>query len=886
MVIAISLVTMYSIQYADATTPTLKFDQPTIILNHGDTITYIDDNGGPAPIVTLTNTLNYNTMDLQLVNVPGTNIFRTMVKFTSDSQNDFGIPSYGLGTTLPVQVFATVTTPATTLTATSTVKVPTPPTIQYPNRRSDNNYADCTNDDQDGDGICDSWENSNTLTVNYPIGTSSYSFQCGDSTINPRCGSDKRDIFVEIDYMSGHKPNLEAIQSVVDAFANAPDPDGTGPIQAGIRLHVQMIDETTPISHTDITQFPGLNLNGRRGFDQIKASYFGTPDERSDLSWWNNIGWKQKKQAFHYVLFVHNQGTSSSGTAEILGNDVLISLGSFDYQIGNPDQQAGTLMHELGHNLNLNHGGGPTDVVNCKPNYLSVMSYSRQFSDLVSGRPLNFSSSQLDLLDENNLNETNGLTPKDSDEKIIFGPVPPIILPSENDVSIDWNQDTIFDASIPQIDINSLKTNSGKVICPSNTDTQYSGYDDWTNIVLDSKGTGNWADGRSITSGRIDTESPICPPISALKHGSAKLNRVCGGGFGDTDYVTPIQYEKSEIKPIEKLTINQVTISQGASSPGCETTKECYNPDSVEIRTGDTVSWSNDDTAAHTVTSGTPDGPDGIFDSSLFMAGSTFEFTFDKSGTYPYFCMVHPWMTGEIVVNEINDKTVNKINDKTVNEINDKTVNEIIVEESSTDSKSVDKTELTKDKTKSSKTLDPVDDKDFENISYENSEITSDAVKSMRILRIDSLENYVNMHSEFIDKDSTMKIIGKYNDAREQINDEKYADVIKTLNSIDYEKLVRDPTIAKKLKAATADVLLSVRQAVAEPIPQHIPQPICPDGQKMNEQGVCVNIIDTALFYWLAASAIIAAVVAAFSVKKFIGKGSGQLASADTVVRS
>ena len=864
VVIAISLVTMYSIQYADAT-PTLKFDQPTIILNHGDIITYIDDNGGPAPIITLTNSLNSNTVDLQLVNVPGTNIFRTMVKFTSDSQNDFGIPSYGLGTILPVQVTATVTTP-TTLIATSTVKVDTS-TIQYSNRRSDNDYANCTNDDQDGDGICDSWENSTSLTVNYPPGTSSYSFQCGDSTINPPCDNTQRDIFVEIDYMLGHKPNLEAIQSVVDAFANAPDPDGSGPIQAGIRLHVQMNDETTPpISHTDITKFPGLNLGKSRGFDQIKATYFGTPDERSDSNWWNNIGWKQKKQAFHYVLFVHNQPSSSSGTAEILGNDVLISLGSFDYQIGNPDQQAGTLMHELGHNLNLNHGGGPTDVVNCKPNYLSVMSYSRQFSDLVSGRPLDFSNSSLELLNEISLNEIIGLTPKNSNDKIIFGPVPPIILPSEIDASIDWNQDTNFGASISQIDINSIITNSGLVICPLNTDTQYSGYDDWTNIVLNSKGTGNWADGRSMTSGRIDTESPICPPTSALKHGaSAKLNRVCGGGFGDSDYVTPIQYEKSEIKPIEKLTINQVTISQGASSPGCETTKECYNPDSVEIRTGDTVSWSNDDTAAHTVTSGTPDGPDGIFDSSLFMAGSTFEFTFDKSGTYPYFCMVHPWMTGEIVVNEINDKTVN----------------EIIVDESSTDSKSVDKTELTKDKTKSSETLDPVDDKDFENISYENSEITSDAVKSMRILRIDSLENYVNMHSEFIDKDSTMKIIGKYNDAREQINDEKYADVIKTLNSIDYEKLVRDPTIAKKLKAATADVLLSVRQAVAEPIPQHI----CPDGQKMNEQGVCVNIIDTALFYWLAASAIIAAVVA-FSVKKFIGKGSGQLASASTVARS
>ena len=104
--------------------------------------------------------------------------------------------------------------------------------------------------------------------------------------------------------------------------------------------------------------------------------------------------------------------------------------------------------------------------------------------------------------------------------------------------------------------------------------------------------------------------------------------------------------------PIAPL-IHYVSIPVGASSPGCETTHECFLPSSLEIISGDTVSWSNDDTAAHTVSSGDPtQGLDGIFDSSLFMAGYTFEFTFDNAGTYPYFCMVHPWMTGEIIVNE------------------------------------------------------------------------------------------------------------------------------------------------------------------------------------------------------------------------------------------
>ena len=113
--------------------------------------------------------------------------------------------------------------------------------------------------------------------------------------------------------------------------------------------------------------------------------------------------------------------------------------------------------------------------------------------------------------------------------------------------------------------------------------------------------------------------------------------------------------------PVLPIT-HMISIPQGVSSPGCESTNECYLPSSLEIRVGDTVLWSNDDSAAHTVSSGTPlDGMDGIFDSSLFMAGNTFEFTFGEAGTYSYFCMVHPWMAGEIIVNEIEEMIVNEI---------------------------------------------------------------------------------------------------------------------------------------------------------------------------------------------------------------------------------
>jgi predicted secreted protein with PEFG-CTERM motif len=96
-----------------------------------------------------------------------------------------------------------------------------------------------------------------------------------------------------------------------------------------------------------------------------------------------------------------------------------------------------------------------------------------------------------------------------------------------------------------------------------------------------------------------------------------------------------------------------VSIPAGTSVPGCETTDSCFVPSTVTIDVGGEVTWSNDDTAAHTVTSGTAvNGPDGVFDSSLFMAGTTFSFKFDgvEPGEYPYFCMVHPWMEGVVIV--------------------------------------------------------------------------------------------------------------------------------------------------------------------------------------------------------------------------------------------
>ena len=94
-----------------------------------------------------------------------------------------------------------------------------------------------------------------------------------------------------------------------------------------------------------------------------------------------------------------------------------------------------------------------------------------------------------------------------------------------------------------------------------------------------------------------------------------------------------------------------VLIPEGTSVRGCETTDECYIPFGVKIDVGDEVIWTNEDMAFHTVTSGNPtDGPDDLFDSGMFKIDEQFSHKFEESGNFDYFCTLHPWMEGIIVV--------------------------------------------------------------------------------------------------------------------------------------------------------------------------------------------------------------------------------------------
>jgi len=102
-----------------------------------------------------------------------------------------------------------------------------------------------------------------------------------------------------------------------------------------------------------------------------------------------------------------------------------------------------------------------------------------------------------------------------------------------------------------------------------------------------------------------------------------------------------------------------INIPTGAADPNApyfwQSEKDGDTSGEIHVLPGDTIKWSNADTEFHTVTSGiSPDlggeGPDGIFDSEFFSVGASWSYRFTDEGAYPYYCTLHEWMTGIVVV--------------------------------------------------------------------------------------------------------------------------------------------------------------------------------------------------------------------------------------------
>ena len=101
---------------------------------------------------------------------------------------------------------------------------------------------------------------------------------------------------------------------------------------------------------------------------------------------------------------------------------------------------------------------------------------------------------------------------------------------------------------------------------------------------------------------------------------------------------------------IESSTQGDVIMPTKVSRPGCEIEDRCYIPSVITVERGKQVTWVNEDSAFHSVTSGFYDAPTDLFDSGHMDPYETYSLTFDEPGTYDYYCTLHPWMEGQVIV--------------------------------------------------------------------------------------------------------------------------------------------------------------------------------------------------------------------------------------------
>lgn len=86
------------------------------------------------------------------------------------------------------------------------------------------------------------------------------------------------------------------------------------------------------------------------------------------------------------------------------------------------------------------------------------------------------------------------------------------------------------------------------------------------------------------------------------------------------------------------------------SRPGCEKNNMCYVPHILSVTQGQKVTWVNEDSAFHSVTSGFYDAPTDLFDSGHLDPFESYTLSFDELGVQNYYCTLHPWMQGQIIV--------------------------------------------------------------------------------------------------------------------------------------------------------------------------------------------------------------------------------------------
>jgi plastocyanin len=101
---------------------------------------------------------------------------------------------------------------------------------------------------------------------------------------------------------------------------------------------------------------------------------------------------------------------------------------------------------------------------------------------------------------------------------------------------------------------------------------------------------------------------------------------------------------------VEEIIQADVIMPTKVSRPGCDIEDVCYIPSNIVVEKGGSVTWLNEDSSFHTVTSGFYGEPTDLFDSGYLDPYEYYTLSFDEIGTYDYFCTLHPWMMAQVIV--------------------------------------------------------------------------------------------------------------------------------------------------------------------------------------------------------------------------------------------
>lgn len=414
--------------------------------------------------------------------------------------------------------------------------------------------------DADLDGLLDSWE------------TSGFDAD-GDGVVDvnlPAMGANplRQDLFLELDYETGRAPTRDGINEMKAAFAAAPLPNPDG--STGITLHVDvgnLVDPTADEGGIAGTCTNGLDDDGdlltdgadtscpylrssrevvapncANGIDDDGDGQVDGADANCRVG--DNLGGGQQlapvnacgldgpfyaakaanfapNRAWIFRYAIQGAGATppppggcAGGQGEIGGNDFI-----------SHNLDPGTLMHELGHTLNLQHGG--TDSVNCKPNYFSVMNYNMQsgIQRAGGGLMLDYSPPVLPLagparagaplgpLNESALNETVAVSPGDGSNQTVFMNGLSQIATAPANGAVNWtgDADPPFE-TLATVDINNgiAATATAPAVgapgCANGAFTVLTGAADWPAISVPFRQFGDSAD--SAVNPADDTDMP------------------------------------------------------------------------------------------------------------------------------------------------------------------------------------------------------------------------------------------------------------------------------------------------------------------------------------------------------------------------------------------